>query len=98
MNGYLCNEKEKWDCYKVHEFPDIAGLCLLSNIRNYCAFDFDEIPVSDDFCEKLASFGFITLDKVVMLHFVLVIVSHLAFYQLCSRMFNWLVLFWICLT
>ena len=49
-------------------------------------FYFDEILVSDDFCEKLASFGFITLDEVVMLHFVLVIVSHLAFYQLlCSR-------------
>ena len=40
VNGYLCNEKEKWDFYKVHEFPDIAGLCLLSNIGNFCAFLF----------------------------------------------------------
>ena len=56
--------------------------------RNYSAFYFDEIPVSDDFCEKLGSFGFTTLDKVVMLHFGLVIVSHLAFYHYCVVAYN----------
>lgn len=70
---------------KSMNFPTLLVCVSSATSETIVHFYFDEILVWDDFCEKLASFGFITLDKVVMLHFVLVIVSHLAFYQLCSR-------------